>query len=86
MYKRYGFCISTKEDQGFNSFELCFIVDLCGAALIFLAVKTFGKVGLEGGLSEPVAARIIKDLPAIVAHGCVHYFQYYNRWPEGLLA
>jgi len=44
-YKSSGFCISTKENQGFNSFELCFYFDLCGAALIFLAVNTVGRVG-----------------------------------------
>jgi hypothetical protein len=73
-YKELGFCQSTKARQGYDSFEICFWVDVIGSLLLYLLVILLGN-----RLSSSDRSEIISSVPATIMHGVVHYYQYFNQ-------
>jgi hypothetical protein len=73
-YKEIGFCQSTKIRQGYDSFEICFWVDLLGSILLYLLVIILGN-----RISSSDRSEIISHVPATIMHGLLHYYQYLNQ-------
>ncbi len=73
-YKEIGFCHSTKTRQGFDSFEICFWVDLLGSLILYLLVTL-----LKDGIPSTDVSEIVSSVPSTIMHGLVHYYQYFNQ-------
>jgi len=74
IYKEVGFCHSTKSKKGFDSFEICFWVDLLGSLALYILVILIGD-----GISRKSRSEILSSIPGTVMHGLVHYYQYINQ-------
>lgn len=74
VWKKTGFCQSIKDKQGYDSFEICFFVDIINAGIMFLILLYF-----KSKISESKYNKCISALPTIVIHGAVHYYQYFNE-------
>jgi len=73
-YKEIGFCQSTKENQGYDSFEICFWVDLLGSIFLYLIVLLLGN-----RISSTDRTEIVSSIPGTIMHGFLHYYQYLNK-------
>lgn len=73
-YKEIGFCQSTKANQGYDSFEICFWVDLLGSLLLYFLVILLGN-----RISSTDRSEIVSSVPSTIMHGFVHYYQYLNE-------
>jgi len=75
FYSKQGFCRSTEESHGFDSFKICAIIDTayCIFAAIFL--WTFPHTDrLKENSNE-----IWKGIPGVFFHGMAHFNQYYTQ-------
>lgn len=68
-YKATGFCRATDESHGFDSFQLCFVVDTLGCLVLLYLWQQRGAAGVVG----PAAS--------IFFHGVFHMSQYMAGWP-----
>jgi hypothetical protein len=73
-FKELGFCQSTKIRQGYDSFEICFWVDLIGSLLLYFLVILLGN-----RISSSDRNEMISSVPSTIMHGIVHYYQYLNQ-------
>jgi len=61
FYSQEGFCRSTEEEEGFDSFKLCFIVDTFYCIFAFLFIKSFPHTDKL----KPDSQEILKALPGV---------------------
>jgi hypothetical protein len=74
MFKEIGFCQSTKIRQGYDSFEICFWVDLLGSITLYLMVYL-----LNDNIDSTDRSELISAIPGTIIHGAAHYYQYFNK-------
>ena len=75
IFRANGFCKSTMEADGINTFTTCFYEDVCvGFVFVFLAFYVRKS-------NPETSTALLKESPALFIHGLVHLFQHIDGWP-----
>jgi len=73
FYNKQGFCRSTEESHGFDSFQICAIIDTCYCIFAAVFLWTFPYTDRL----KPDSNEIWKGIPGVFFHGMAHFGQYY---------